>query len=645
MDTLKKAKEKYKLGTSVIDLAVVLSNKAMELINNKVLSNAERVNKELAAGNIDKVKKFGTVYVDTLKNYMTISSTMNLLIADSHSANYERKTILRSLLKQLESKSSKDDSKTAEYILAKIISFEKHVENSAKNLVTLSNAIRPVATGGADTGKSNTDEKTPDPPAPVRNLADVSGILVEMSRKIETALAEIRLVNKSLVKLLEKKGGSMEHLRTNEFQQLHTATRDKLVRGGVDVDARRVKNKVKIIGGAEDDIYIGGSALDQDLEVKTIWVESYKHDLLAMRDNPKYETMMKKRILNVFKVGSADELESFARSDDADFMDKISSDSGLNNLLQKQIESILMNGKLQQFLAYYVRHRNKYAPSKTEIKSEAFVTGDDTSKSNTFSFSALSLKDDYINLNLTLTEDASIGEKLQYIVDFVKIVMDALTKVDICGIENKARNCFANINEIRTSEQLGIVMEEIDALMKNVETNKELLLERKRLKMEILKFAEELIEPEGIFVKPKKPLVPTSGKFEDIANHVLEKQLAFRQILGAAEQTYNDQTNTLANLFKSMDSLASLENLDTCLYKSINFTCAAIYVEVLPKVLSKRFAGEAGAENRSKLETHRKYLADKTKLPTLYSKTDNGGRRLDITAVRKLAAQLVDPSE
>ncbi len=631
MDTLKKAKDKYKLATSVIDLATVLSNKAMELINNKVLSNAERVNKEIAAGNIDKVKKFGTVYVDVLKNYMTIASTMNLLIADSHSATYERKTILRALLKLIDAKTSKNDEKVT-YVLGKIISFEKHVENSAKYLVTLSNAIRPVV-GGNETAPSET-------PQPIKNLADVSGILLEMSRKIEMALAEIRLVDKSLVKLLEKKGGSLEHLRTNEFQQLHSATRDKLIKGGVDVDARRIKQKVKIIGGAEDDVYIGGSALDQDLEVKTIWVESYKHDLLAMRENPKYKSMMQKRLFDTFKVGSAEELESFAKSDDADFVDKISKDSGLDSLLQKQIESILVNGKLQQFLAYYVRHRNKYAPSKTELKSEAFVMGDEVAS---FSFSALTLKDDYINLNLTLTEDASIGEKLQYIVDFVKIVMDALNKVDICGIENKARICFANINEIRTAEQLNIVMEEIDALMADIEKNKEFLLERKRIKMEILKLADELIEPEGIFVKPKKPIL-NSHNIEDIANHALEKQLAFRQILGAAEQTFNDQANTLANLFKSMDSLASTENLDTCLYKSINFTCAAVYVDVLPKVLAKRFAGKPGAENRSKIETYHKYLADKTKLPSLYTKADSG-RRLDLSAVRKLAIQLVDPSE
>jgi len=621
MDVLKKAKDKYKLGTSVIDMAVVLTNKAMELINNKVLSNAEKVNKELSSGNVDKAKKMGIVYVDMLKNYMTIVSTMNLLVADSHSANYERKMILRKLLRSIESKST-DNS---EYILAKVISLEKHVSSAAQHISTISHAIKPVSGG---------NEKPEVPEAPVKDLPGVAGILMSMSKKVEMALAEIKLVNKLVLKQVAKKG-SFEDMRTDDFDSLREASKKKLINGGVEVNnKRRPGGKVKILGGAEndDEIYIGGSSLAQDLEVKSVWVETYKHDKLAMRDNPQYEKLMNKKLLDVFKVGSAEELEKVSELSNDEYVEKVTNDCSLNELLQKQIDAIMTGGKLQKFLAYYVKHRNMYAPSKTELKSESLVMGNELPD---ITFTALSLQDDYINLNLSLNENSSIDEKLQYIIDFIQIVMTALNKVDIQAVVNKSKSQFNQFNDIKTQEQLDDAMDKLQSMMDNIEAHQDLLLERKRLKIEILKHADDVIENDGIFVKPDK-ISKGSNEIGDLANHLLEKQLSFRHILGGIEQTCNDQANTLAKLMSAVDLLISPDNKDPCVCKAISFVNALVFIDVLPKLLKARFNGKAGSEKIKKLENYRKYLEDKTKLPTLYTK------KLEIDAVKKLASQLLD---
>jgi len=652
MDTLKKAKEKYKQATSVIDLAVLLANKSLDIINSKVQSNAERVNKELSAGNTDKVRKFGTVYVDMLKNYMTYSTTLNLLVGDSHSANYERKMILRALLKSIESKSDKK----GDYILAKVNALEKHIENSAKNIATLSQAVKGFNTdrfsGGAGNTKKQANEVVPQmprvfsdtknpqepmPEEPVKNLADVANVLLSMSRKIEITLSEIRLVNKAVLKLVAKKG-SFENMRTQEFDHLHTAAKNKLIKGGMDIDAKRVRQKIKILGGHEGDegdIYVGGGALDQDLEIKAAWLGSYENDKAVMNEKPNYRNMLQKKLLNIFKANTEEELRKLASLDDEDFVNKIKVGAGVDMILQTQIETILKAGKLQNLLAYYIRHRNKYAPSKTELKSESFVMDENNDKLQTFAFAAMSFKDDYINLNLSLSENATVEEKLTYILDFVKSVMDALNKVDLQGIANKAVDTFEKINNISTAEQLNIAMDDLAVLMKNVEDNKTILLERKRVKVEIFKMLEELNESDGIFVKNRQPEKPhKGGDIGEVANYIFEKQLAFRHVIGAAEQTYNDQASGLAKLFGLLEHLASPDILDTCLFKSINFTNAALYVEVLPKVLAKRFN-----KDDKKLEEFHKYLSDKAKLPTMYKKN------LDMSAVETLAKQLVDPTE
>lgn len=637
MDTLKKAKEKYKQATSVIDLAVLLANKSLDIINAKVQSNAERINKELSAGNVDKVRKFGTVYVDMLKNYMTYCSTLNLLVGDSHSANYERKMILRALLKSIESKSDKK----GDYILAKVNALEKHIENSAKNIATLSQAIKGFNTDktGGNSKKKDIPQMAPQEPMPeepVKNLADVANVLLSMSRKVEITLSEIRLVNKAVLKLVAKKG-SFENMRTQEFDHMHAAAKNKLIKGGMDIDAKRVRQKIKILGGYEGDegdIYVGGGALDQDLEIKAAWLGSYENDKIVMQEKPNYRNMLRLKLLKIFKANTEDELREMAKLDDEEFITKIKIGAGVDTILQTQIETIFKAGKLQNLLAYYIRHRNKYAPSKTELKSESFVM-DETDKPQTFAYTAMSFKDDYINLNLSLTENASVEEKLEYILEFVKNVMDALNKVDLQGIANKAVDTFEKINNISTPEQLNIAMDDLTGLMKNVEDNRTILLERKRVKTEILKMLEELNENDGIFVKnrqPEKP--PKGGDIGEVANYIFEKQLAFRQVIGAAEQTYNDQASGLAKLFGLLEHLASPDILDTCLFKSINFTNAALYVEVLPKILTKRFK-----KDDKRVEEFHKYLSDKAKLPVMYKKN------LDMAAVENLAKQLVDPSE
>ncbi len=120
----------------------------------------------------------------------------------------------------------------------------------------------------------------------------------------------------------------------------------------------------------------------------------------------------------------------------------------------------------------------------------------------------------------------------------------------------------------------------------------------------------------------------------EIADYLLERQLAFKAVLGAVEQTSNDQANAIAKLIGMIEKLASPDNTDPCICKSIKFVCACVYVDVLPKIFKKRLAGVADA----RIDEYKKYLSSYAKVPILYKKG------LDWDAVRGLAAQLVDPS-
>lgn len=657
MDTLKNAKEKYKIGTEIVDLAVVLMNKALKMINDKVLNSAERTNKEIAAGNLDKLRQYGPAYVEMLKNYMTLVTTFNLLVADSHSANYERKMILRAALKLLEKKNMENSDKH-DYLLSKILAFEKHIESAAKHIITLSHAIAPISgsaekkssqhsgNNGQDESSKSESSKAHDPTEVkgptviVKDLKGVAAALTAMGQKLENALSEIRLVDKNMVRLVPKKG-SYEHRGGNDdLEHISTATKSRLVKGGVD-DTHKSRTKVKIVGGDDtDSIYVGGAALDGNLEKKAVWVEMYNRDKLDRRDNPTYAKMLDNKLMSVFAVGSADEMEKVVGMDDSAFVSKIKKDCNIDFILEKQIAGILEGRKLQQLLAYYIKHRNMYAPSKTELKSESFLmssgnTDIDNKNTKVAAFSAISFQDDYINLNMTLVENATTNDKLDYIVKFVRTVMEALEKVDIAGIVNQARTCIDKINDVNTPEQLQIAMDDFAKIMNIVENQAPLLLERKRIKMEIMQSLGDVDEPEGVISRPVKPAQPVKGSsIGEMANYLLEKQLAFRPLIGAAEQTCNDQANTLGELFTKIELLESSENKDTCLMKAIMFVNACIYSEVMPKLLEKRFKKNYEAFSDF-LKEKVAYLQNVAKPPQLYKK------ELLESAVRKLAGELV----
>lgn len=627
METIRNAKEKYKVGNEIIDLAVILMNKTLILINNKVLNNAERINKEIAAGNLDKLKKLAPVYVEMLKNYMTITSTFNILVADSHATNYARKMILRTALRALEKKQT-DDEKTAEYLLNKIMSLEKHIESATKQIITLSNALIPIS-GGTESKNVESSKKSEKETPAIQDLRGVATILTTMGQKIQTALGEIRLINKTMVRLISKKG-SYEHRGGNDdLDVINKGTKARLIKGGMD-DTKSGRSKVKIVGGAEnDDIYIGGAALDSNIEQKAVWVEMYNHDKLDQRDNPNYANMLNQKLLKIFAVGSSEEMEQMTKMDDNNFIKKIKKDCNLDLILNKQIEGILTGGKLHQLLSYYIKHRNLYAPSKIELKSESFLMSE---AEGIKAFSAITFKDDYIDLNKTITEDATVEEKVQYIVTFVKTIMNALDMVDITGIINGAVECIERINDIKTTEQIQITMDDLAKIIELIKSQEDLILERKRIKIEINQLLDAVDEPEGIISKPIKPATPVKGaSVGEMANYILEKQLAFRPLLGAFEQTCNDQANALGNLFRKIELLESSHNKDTCLMKSILFVNACVYSEVLPKLLKKRF----GKKDNITINLYNDYLNKIAKPPQLYKK------ELLLNSVKKLAIELV----
>jgi hypothetical protein len=375
METLKNARTKYKNGTSLLDLAAKLIIKVIELANRNMLSDVERVNRQITAGELNKLKKFSPVLVEPIKNYMTLTSSFASLVAYSHSANYDRKMIIKTLLKHLQEK-AKDDGKRSEYLALKINALEKHFEDALDQLEVIINTVKFFAgmyvKGSSEKEADDDDDAIPEKELEmpeVKNLAGIAKILTAMKKKLESHYSEIKSVNKSVRQLVAKKG-SAENMRLQNYNSFQNHVYSNLVTGGVDPTEKYHLGKTYIIGGnGKVEMYVGGHLTEQDLDVKTTWLTNYQDNEEEILSNENYGRMMNKKLDTIFGG-----IEESIDMEDDDYFEKLLKDCKVEEVLDKEIDNIIESGFLDKLRTYYFKHKRQYIdpdiPTDDEPKTD-----------------------------------------------------------------------------------------------------------------------------------------------------------------------------------------------------------------------------------------------------------------------------------
>ena len=549
METLKKARIKYKNGTSLLDLATKLIIKVIELANKNLLNDAERVNHQITTGDLSKLKKFTPVLVEPLKNYMTLTSSFSALVASSHAATYDRKMVIKTLLKHLQEK-TKDETRS-EYLTLKVNALEKHFENALDHFGIIITAVKYFASmyikGGDDV-----DEKELDIPE-VKNLSGIAKVLESMKKKLESHYSEIKAINNSVRQLFAKKG-SYENMLSQQYDSLRSDIYANLITGGVDPNEKYHLTKTYIIGGDGNvEMYVGGHLVEQDIDIKTTWLTNYEEN-----------EMMNKKLDKIF--GGVD--ESVEMCDD-DYFEKLLKDCNIDEVLEKEIDNIISSGFLDYFRNYYFKHKRQYI-------DENIPSGDDTPKS-----------DEHFKFDKEM--GTTVNEKLEYVTSYMTSLLDALDQIDVAAVSLKAEKGFAAVKDITTSEQLDAALKNLQESTETAVAKKDLLFNRRNLKAKIRKQIQEALEEPTIGGKIKKLLKPNEkASQKEKAEYLLKREMSVKDALGSAEHHSLDKAKALCQAVRSVKLLISPDNKDSCICKSINLVSGLVYADVLGKLLDSR---------------------------------------------------------
>lgn len=581
METLKKARIKYKNGTSLLDLAAKLVIKVVELANKNLLSDAERVNRQILEGDVSKLKKFAPVLVEPLKNYMTLTSSFASLVASSHSATYDRKMIIKTLLKHLQEKTKDVSGKRSEYIATKINALEKHFENALDQLGVIITTVKYFSSmylrGAAE--KKNEDEELDeqelDMPE-VKNLTDIAKVLSAMKKKLEAHYSEIKAIDKSVRQLVTKKG-SFENMLKQQYDSFRDHAYSNLITGGVDPTEEYHLSKAYIIGGdGKVEMYVGGHLVEQNIDVKTTWLTNYQDNIDEISNDAEYAEMMNKKLNRIF--GGID--ESIEMCDDA-YFDKLLKDCKVDDVLQCEIDNILNGEFLDDLSKYYVKHKKQYVSGSDDITSD-----------ESFKFTA--------------EMGESTEDKLNYITNYMIKFLDALDELDVTAIRLNAEKQFKHLNKAQDlSEEMRVLNDSVEM----IEKTKDLLYTRRKLKQKIREYIERALNESNFGGKFKKIAKPTMGaSIEEKADYLLKREMSVRAALGGEEHTVLERASALCQAVRCAKSLISPSNKEPCICESINLVKGLVYTDILNKLLEKRFKQYKKSQESAVAEAKKRIL-------------------------------------
>jgi hypothetical protein len=579
METLKNARTKYKNGTSLLDLGVKLIIKVIELANKNMLGDADRVNRQIKDGDLSKLKKFSPVLVDPLKNYMTLTSSFASLIASSHSANYDRKMIIKTLLKHLQEKTKDISGKRADYLSLKVNAMEKHFEDALDQLEVVINAVKFFAgmyvRGAAEKPDDEADDleegelEIPE----VTSLSGIVKVLAAIKKKLESHYSEIKSMNKNIRQLFAKKG-SFENMLTQQYDNFRSHVYANLITGGVDPKEDYHLGKTYIIGGnGKIEMYVGGHLTEQDIDVKTTWMTAYQDNSKEMTNNPSYEAMMNKKLDRIFGG-----IEESINMDNDEYFEKLLKDCKVDEVLDTEIENILKSGFLEKFRDYYFKHKRQYLDSDPDE--------DDTPKS-----------DEHFKFEREIGD--STDDKLTYITDFMSAILNALDQIDVAAITLSAEKHFTHLKD---ADNLVAELETLDGSVKMSQEKRELLFNRRDLKAKIRKHIDEALEESAIggrFQKLDKP--STDESIGTKTEYLLKRQMSVKGALNASEHASLDKARGLCQAIRSALSLMSAENKDSCICKAVNLVKGLVYADTLDRMMKEVVAKDRISKAKKEL--------------------------------------------
>lgn len=569
-------KKYYKnLGKSS-DFIVLVINKVIPIINDKLFSRAAELSEFVNSSNIFGLKKRHLIWIDLIKNYTSLTTSMNNLIGFNHTINYARKIIVKELL----AGKKYEDSKKKIQLISEVS--EKFIEYTRSLLINLHYFSENLESDNTGVSKE------------VKSLGDVYSLINEALKLfIEKHLPKVKQINEEIMEKISKSGGfeSNHSCEFDKIDEINKKLKDFSVSGGFE------ENHLYqvIIGGTDDEsrkVMVGGFLVENYVKQQFISLQLMKQEIEKISSSN--ETEIKKYYENI--LPNLKKYSELIKLNTDQLFKHLLSDSGaLNNIFQ-QFKN-LFTVEIKKLLYYHLKRFN------ISNKLSIAFSESETLSGNIF------YSDEYGKIDAKLTWNPDdIKKSINSLLNVIADIFHLIDKADFSKIMKDVKKCFKEIGNI----------ENVDVEMQSLENDYE-IINSKEFSFESRKNAKRAINDLIFSVqnlvnhpislgnvikvnfKHKNINFETKNSSEmahnleyliDAMEYVVNTESAFIPVAQKCEKQNDAITNQLYNLAVEINTLISPDNKFTCIKRPSLVVHTGLKSVVLKHLLEKRFKNE-----------------------------------------------------
>lgn len=556
--------EESKKLTKLIDFAIIVLNKVLPIINEKMANKSAEMLDFINTNNLIALKKKFSNWNEIVKNFTNFTTCLNNMIASNLAITYNRKSL--KFINFVNNNIGKDF-------------FQKKIDLLEKNIIiflemgnSLILSLKYFAENLDYIPKKNENDS-------IKSLSDIVRIINETLNKIEKSglpktkqeLKEL-LQNSNLELNSGKKTGGSDGIYQdiNELVSLQEKVNEFKIQGGYE------KNNYYniILGGVEPNVVISGFHVEHYIQSIFTKFELIKDDIKNNKNtdlNEFYEKIKPLASLSLNKL-----------------MEHILIESGaIENLFNEYIS--LAHNILPNLLNYYI--------SKSNITNQSLSIEDEIVNLNAkINISLKSSDDNKEEFNISLSFDT--GNISSSIKDLLKVLLTLIKKInneDNNKIKNLLENTFELMNQIHSDEEFENIKKEVETAIPKIYNNKELFNKRESTKKEII---ERIKRIENLFsLEPKigKVNIPKfkysssdEGKLQELEN-IIQLLNILAPELKEIEIYYDSLAQAITDVIVKINYLISPKVKETCIKFPEFYNNIGLQIVLLEKLAKKRF--------------------------------------------------------
>jgi|GEM_PF-4439138 len=525
----------YKNLSKTSDFIVLVADKVILIINDKMTEYAG-VLKQGSKKNFD--------WVELIKEYTTLSTSLFNMVGFDHTINYSKKSLLKELIK----------GKNADYIKKKIealtnasIKFIEHTHVFLNSLENLSKSLEFPSTS--------------------KEIKDLYGVFELIKQTLETLekkhLPKVLQANSEILEGTTKEGS----FENNSFLSIQDHLKNFSISGGFENSAHY---QVILGGSDESKVMIGGFHAENYLKQQFIKLRLIQQDLknLSNKEIEEYLNLHSDFISNLINQANS--------TNEGVFQNLLLKSGVLDNLFQQFTDLCIVE------IPYLLEYHIKRFQGKTKDLFLETNTNDTQIRAN--------YKDEYGNVKIRAQWDPNnIHQSIESALQGIKDIFKLIDSADFTKITRDAKLAFKFLSQITNFEDFEKEYKNLQEDIKIIDQEDFSFESRKNAKNAIKQKIAK-IENLNHFPKLTKIIRVNHKKLNQLseAEYILDLMSAMIPTAKNYE-IYCDQIVTeIYNLITEINTLISPDNKFTCIKRPTLIIITGLKAVILDR-LQKRF--------------------------------------------------------